>query len=584
MRCEPADSVGFLIFVLKFNIVLFPLELYRLLTADFFVVKVEIMNDHMRRNELIALKEIAETLNIHNDDMQQMLNNVLKTFLKVTNLPTGWIFLIDDNLDYTCSADYNLPPALRWGDRSPMTKGDCWCLQRFREGNLKHAVNIIECKRLTDAVTYNWGDTNGISHHATVPLESGGETFGILNVAKRGNAQFEDEELALLQSVAYQIGTAVKLKTLYEIQEKSARSYAKLGSVIQNIGFIRESDKLAVGVVNEIGKTFDWPTVGFFVREGDFLSLRALYHEPHVSKEWSKILIEETGPIGSAFEQNRTVLVRKNNLSNNPVECIGIPPYISALAVPLRVQNIPFGILFVSSLEQDYFDLNDMDIVQRLADYIALTKENIRLDEQRGQLVRMEERNRLARDLHDSVSQKLFSLSLLARGAESALGTKEDLAAETLEEIQRLAQDSLKEMRALIRQLRPAGLEQGLSTALKKYGNSLGLVVHQEVDGVLDFPRAIEETFWRIGQEALNNVKKHSGTNEVKIIIRNTKINSSLEIVDRGHGFTIDKSSKKNDHSMGMSIMRERADMVGGTFSVVRKTGGTTIKVTIPRK
>ncbi|MCK9910850.1 histidine kinase, partial [Microbacteriaceae bacterium K1510] len=101
--------------------------------------------------------------------------------------------------------------------------------------------------------------------------------------------------------------------------------------------------------------------------------------------------------------------------------------------------------------------------------------ENARLDQQRQELAKVEERNRLARDLHDSVCQNLFSLTLMTSGLASALPDREDWVTQSLREISQLTEDSLKEMRSLIWQLRPAGLEQGLLTALKQYGEKLGL-------------------------------------------------------------------------------------------------------------
>lgn len=149
------------------------------------------MSRETRANELLILKEIAETLNMSND-MHQMLNAVLVKLLQVTGLTTGWIFLGEEKPEYTCFVDHNLPPALTWQDKYPMCNGDCWCLQLYWDGKLKHAVNIIECKRITDAIKYRWGDTNGILHHATVPLEAGGEIFGILNIGTPGKEHFTD--------------------------------------------------------------------------------------------------------------------------------------------------------------------------------------------------------------------------------------------------------------------------------------------------------------------------------------------------------------------------------------------------------
>src|SRR5690606_1389433 len=91
-----------------------------------------------------------------------------------------------------------------------LQKGGCWCVSRFQKGELKKASNIIECKRIVNAGKKSNEDSGGITHHATVPLQSGQESFGLLNVATPNMIRFSEGELALLESVAFQIGSAIK--------------------------------------------------------------------------------------------------------------------------------------------------------------------------------------------------------------------------------------------------------------------------------------------------------------------------------------------------------------------------------------
>jgi signal transduction histidine kinase len=446
------------------------------------------MSHKQREDELITLKTIAETLN-NSNDMHQMLYEVLKKLLEVTGLTTGWIFLVDEKPEYSCVADANLPPALTWGNKTPMCRDTCWCLGRYWDGKLKHAVNIIECKRLENAIEFNWGDTKGIRHHATVPLKAGEETFGLLNVAAPGKESFNEKELALLQSVAYQISTAVKRTKLYHVQQKRAENYAKLGEV---------------------------------------------FTDGHVKKEWQTISPSEADVVGIAFQEERTVIATPSSHPHSGFEGIDLPAYQSAIAVPLRLRDYIFGVIFVSSEKKNYYDHNDVDVLQALADHISLTMENARLYEQRRELTRMEERNRLARDLHDSVCQTLFSLTLTARGTEALLAGQNEIITQSLQEIQSLSQDALQEMRSLIWQLRPAGLEQGLITALKRYAEGLRITVTEKVEGVHELPRMTEEALWRIGQEALNNIRKHAGTSHAMISLRVKDNEIRLEITDHG--------------------------------------------------
>ncbi|WP_254438480.1 GAF domain-containing protein [Paenibacillus sp. DCT19] len=142
------------------------------------------MSEEVRMQEMYTLKTIAETLNTSND-LSTMLDTVIGKLLSLTGLTTGWLFLIGERAEYSFIADYNLPPALQREEKQPMRCGTCWCLNRFWDGRLDNAVNVLNCKRLEHAREYQWGDTYDITHHATVPLRSGEKMLGLLNVAAR---------------------------------------------------------------------------------------------------------------------------------------------------------------------------------------------------------------------------------------------------------------------------------------------------------------------------------------------------------------------------------------------------------------
>jgi len=525
-----------------------------------------------REKELVALKEIAESLNVSND-MRYMLAAVLQKLLDVTGLQTGWIFLMDEGeRTHDCVVDANLPPALAWGDRTPMCQGSCWCVNKFWDRRLQHAVNIINCKRIEDAIEHGWGDTQDIYHHATVPLKAGEEWFGLLNVAAPGKTNFSREELALLESVGYQIGTAIKRTRLYHAEQKRAENYLKLGEIGKELNAATDLHRIPLEVVRAVGSRFPWSAVGFFVPEGDALSLRALFTDGLLTNEWRSIPVQKAGPIGTALYRKRA---EKTVFCDSPaLRKAGLPAFQTAVAVPVLLRNQVTGVLFVTSQKANDFDENDLELLQSLASHVSIVTENVRLSQQRRELIKWEERNRLARDLHDSVCQNLFSLTLIARGMEAMLEGNNPLAAQSLQEMQSLTEASLKEMRSLIWQLRPAGLEQGLITALKEYGMKLGLIVHVNLDGICQLPRTIEETLLRIGQEALNNVSKHAGVPDVYLLLKVSPVMVKMEIRDHGCGFQLESSAKPA--SLGMLSMRERTEMLGGRFAVDSSPGAGT--------
>ncbi|WP_233144097.1 GAF domain-containing sensor histidine kinase [Lottiidibacillus patelloidae] len=480
-----------------------------------------------RIQELKTLKVIAETLN-QATDLQDMLQSVLEELLKVTGLTTGWVFLIEENRTFTLEADSNLPPALLWQEKRPMCEGGCWCVNRFSDGRLQEAVNIIECKRIEDAIENKWGATEGITHHATVPLQAGTEKFGLLNVAAPNKKHFSDEELALLQSVSFQIGTAIKRMKLYQSRKKRIDMLQKLGEFNAKLNVERHEEQLQQKAVKMIANTFQWAQVSLTING----------------------------------EKDETVTLRDIEDAKE-------------IKMKIKTGNTE-GKLIVSN---ETFDDIDKDVITQLIDHIGITFENVRLDQRGREITLIQERNRLARDLHDSVNQLMFSLMLTVRGTKEMTNDPELL--ESLNYMQELSQEALKEMRALIWQLKPEGLEDGVVAALMSYGKILGLTIDVDVEGVSDLPSTIEECLWRIGQEAFNNIKKYAGTKQAIVSLHVSKTNVVLTVADKGTGFEI--MAGEAMPSFGLRSMKERAELLGGTVEVISEKGkGTKIIASIP--
>src|SRR5690606_28022037 len=177
--------------------------------------------------------------------------------------------------------------------------------------------------------------------------------------------------------------------------------------------------------------------------------------------------------------------------------------------VPLQSGKEKFGLLNIAAPNTVRFSKDELALLESVAFQIGSAIKRIGLTKQEQELALVQERNRLARDLHDSVNQLLFSVTLTARGG-SEMSDEPDVQ-ETFRDIQHLTQEALNEMRALIWQLRPKGLESGLLEAVNAYAEMLGLSLETKVTGILQLPSRTEETLFRIAQEALNNIRKHSG-------------------------------------------------------------------------
>ncbi len=201
----------------------------------------------------------------------------------------------------------------------------------------------------------------------------------------------------------------------------------------------------------------------------------------------------------------------------------------------------------------------------------------------RQELAVVEERHRLARDLHDSIKQQMFVITLLI-GAAKEMVTDHPQAAQTLGEAVRLTGQAQQELTALIHELRPMALAgKGLSAALAElltgWAQSTGIVTEVCLPDDLHAPLAAEQALFRIAQEALNNVARHSGATQAHLALRQEPGQLTLRVQDNGRGFN---TAHIQERGQGLSNMRQRAEDVGGSLRVLSDAAGTCVEVTVP--
>jgi signal transduction histidine kinase len=260
----------------------------------------------------------------------------------------------------------------------------------------------------------------------------------------------------------------------------------------------------------------------------------------------------------------------------------------SELTVPVKSRRGIIGVLDVQSNQLDAFDESDLVVLQSLANQAAIAIENARLYEQAQRLAVVEERQRLARELHDSVTQALYGTTLYAEAATRQLATGEvELAGDHLRELRDTAQEALREMRLLIFELRPSildseGLVNALRARLEAVEERAGLEVELRLEGEIAFPTAFEEGLYRIAQEALNNTLKHAFARRVSVSLEQDERVLILEIADDGVGF--DPSTAVEGGGLGLDGMIERAVQMGAELVLDSEPGaGTRVRVEIPQ-
>jgi PAS domain S-box-containing protein len=280
-----------------------------------------------------------------------------------------------------------------------------------------------------------------------------------------------------------------------------------------------------------------------------------------------------SGPVGWVFEHGKPLMTSNTAIDPRAPQIIEIGPLHPYVGVPMRAKGKVLGVFSVFGKARHQFQVEEMTLLASIADQVGVAVEHARLYQQAEQLAVMEERERLARDLHDSVTQSLYSLTLFAEAGRRLIETGDlERAERYLARLGETAQDTLKEIRLLVYELRPSVLEQeGLVGAIQHRLGAVerrsGVKAHLLVDDTIQLPAPIEEGLYRIAQEALNNALKHAAASSVTVRIWAMDGNVELSVSDNGIGFVSDATGKGG--GLGLANMRERTEKLGGTLQIV---------------
>ncbi|MFJ7166252.1 GAF domain-containing sensor histidine kinase [Streptomyces globosus] len=264
------------------------------------------------------------------------------------------------------------------------------------------------------------------------------------------------------------------------------------------------------------------------------------------------------------------------------------PEMADFLGRPIRDGEETLGALFLANKHAPGgFTEEDAELLGLLAQHAAIALTNARLYERSRELTIAEERSRLAHELHDAVSQKLFSLRLTAQAAAALVDRDPARAKDELHQVAVLAAEAADELRAAVTELRPAGLdEDGLAATLRGHVRVLDRAHAARVtftcDGVRALPAAQEEALLRVAQEALHNALRHSGADRVDVVLARRGTGAVLTVADNGSGFDPAAVRAAGRH-LGLVSMRDRAAGAGGRLTVhSASAAGTTIEMEVP--
>ncbi|MEJ2739069.1 MAG: GAF domain-containing protein [Dehalococcoidia bacterium] len=386
-----------------------------------------------------------------------------------------------------------------------------------------------------------------------------------------------------------------KVRDRTKRERQRAEQLRTINEISRKISSIMNLDELLPYVANLLRETLDYHNVNIFLFEqsSEQLILKEICLSGYKGVIPLEVPLEmgDEGVVAWVAHTGEPLLV--NDVSKEPKYWFieELSAIKSELAVPIRIGDRNLGVLDIESNELDAFNEADLYTAQTLADQLAIAIENARLYQATGQIAVMEERNRMAREIHDTLAQGFTGIILQLEAAEQALESNVSEVEKHLNKARSLARGSLNEARRSVWNLRSAALEQlSLSEALRQevfvFAQNNNIKARFDIsEEARELPPDIDTAVLRICQEALTNIRKHANATEVKVDLTFDDAEVTLSIRDNGVGLQSEepKEGETPHRGFGLISMQERARNVGGKLELQSEEGkGTFIKVTIP--
>jgi signal transduction histidine kinase len=414
------------------------------------------------------------------------------------------------------------------------------------------------------------------------PLRSGEVTFGVLCLGFAEKRRFSASNLRLYRSMAEVVSASLQRAAVLEALEKQVDIRTQHLKTLYNINAVASEPLELQAVLEDVLQmtllSLHSPAgaIHFLDEKDDQLCLTAQFGIPPIH-----LLNVEALSLKDVFWENLL-------LSTNPLVVpdlraeADVPPVVTALAeaglpayigAPIRSKGRVVGLFSLFGTSIVDYTLEEITLLMTIADQVGSLAERARLTRQAELAAVVQERQRLARELHDSVTQLLYSQVLFSGAGLKVLHQGNlPLAEQHLARIEQAAQQALREMRLMIYELRPSDhLDEGLVGALQRRLDAVekrtGINARLEVWGKLNLDESREMALYRIAEEALNNTLKHAQAANVSIDLRSEANRVTMKILDDGCGF--DLEARQGSGGMGLLNMRERTAALGGLIDII---------------
>jgi PAS domain S-box-containing protein len=555
-----------------------------------------------RQSEYLAALHETTLGVISHLDIEELLQSLVERAVSLVDASFGFVDLVNpeaDELEVTVGTGWYRENIGARAKRGEALSGKIWQSGR---------PMAVEDYR-TWPGRFVHPDLDQIGPLMGAPLMAGAEVIGVIGVARLPlTTPFRQDEMDLIVRFAHLASIALDNARLHASLEQRVRErtheLATLNAVAAVVSRSLDLDEILSNALDHMMDTLDMEFGVAYRLAGDPDGPEdQLCLHPLVHRGLSEAFVHAARPIplysttlGSAAASGQLVVwdVETSAERSERERMLQAEGGRQGVSVPLMARARLVGAIQLLTRRQRSFSLQQLSLMEAVGQQVGVAVENARLYEQAEQAAALSERSRLARELHDSVTQSLYSLTMYTEAAARLLTTgKEAAAAEYLRDARDTAQEALREMRLLIFELRPPALEEGglagalqarLDAVEKRAGVQAELRV-VGVEGMVDaewLPLTVQQELYHIAQEALNNSLKHAKARNLQVSLQLKHDTVRLEVLDDGTGF--DPTTAEARGGLGLPGMRERVQRIGGQLQIASAPGqGTTVRVEVPR-
>jgi signal transduction histidine kinase/CheY-like chemotaxis protein len=546
----------------------------------------KIAESQRRARELEIIGSVSSSLR-KVQSRREMVDIILQELVQLTNAQFASLALLEK--DQFCF-EHAFGNFQSWQEQ--LVPADLKCFQQIT-ATRKSMISIhrenVECRNeLPDWLRENM-PPDGMTLFC--PLISGETMIGLIMLSFNQVVTISTEQMDLVTAITDIVGNAInrklasdKLEGMVERREKELEFIYKITSAASSSSKIKEALQEALtltlaAVQAEMGGIY-------LLDEDSRLPEQIIFHRAEL--EELEVFEQTFNPelILAIIREKRALLLPTREIQD-PGTPARSETINTAVGLPMLMQGQINGVLAIRKTQGQQVNVEELTLLSFIADHLALVVENTRLIKKAEHTAILEERSRLARALHDSVTQQLYSAKLYSVGAQRFLAQNNIKEVEIyLDQISSLTQQALKDLRMMVYELRSlelasSGLLGALQHRLDAVEKRSGVEVTFQADNLSSLPEYMEENFFRIAMEALNNSLKHAMASNVKVKFSQPNDCVRLVIEDDGIGF--DLLAVSSQGGMGLATMRERAEKMSGRFQIHSRPGdGTHIEIEVP--